>query len=186
MDIMSLTSQSGSRWEHCAGAHCMSSDSARLQWDLCIALSLLVHWTFLGKTNDISVTLANPKSSLLSPFHTCTVILPLSDFYAEELYSMCQRKCMHFLIWTLSCWLLVIHKFETPEQQDWCIRGEIKIAESEKEEGYYKVNKTSAMHFLPHLLLNSSRLPRTFANTAIVLLCLLACLMQRNSCGVRM
>lgn len=42
VDIMGLTSQSGSRLECCAGAYCLSTDAAGLQWDLCTALSILL------------------------------------------------------------------------------------------------------------------------------------------------
>lgn len=52
VDIMSLTSQLGSRWEFYGGAYYLSTDAVRLQWDLCTALSILlrvfwlVHWVF--------------------------------------------------------------------------------------------------------------------------------------------
>lgn len=42
VDIMSLTSQSGSRWECCAGAYCPSTDAAKLQRDLYTALPIFL------------------------------------------------------------------------------------------------------------------------------------------------
>lgn len=89
---MSLTSQSGWRWECCAGAYCLSTDAARLLWDLCAALSIRLK-AFLVVSLDFASAKLRILRLLFSGFQH--IVFSATQWFQAAVYKYyCSSKIM--------------------------------------------------------------------------------------------